>query len=156
MAKNDLPSSTVAYITLITRVFWPFLGRVNIFIQKWWPCLFWWKFHFHQKRDGTTIFVSWRGSCLDRSFYRGASHSRKTPLMLEDEQWSKNIWLTDVWRAFLICFLTLFWGSVDPPSRGGGQKGGVGPPPKMGVEIRGFFGPQKMVKNGQKRCGTEG
>ena len=40
--------------------------------------------------------------------------------------------------------------------KGGGQKGGVGPPPKMGVEIRGFFGGQKMVKNGQKRCGTEG
>ena len=40
--------------------------------------------------------------------------------------------------------------------QGGGQKGGVGPPPKMGVEIRGFFGGQKMVKNGQKRCGTEG
>ena len=32
MAKNDLPSSTVAYITLITRVFWPFLGEVIIFI----------------------------------------------------------------------------------------------------------------------------
>ena len=52
---------------------------------------------------------------------------------------------------------------MDPPSggvkggvKGGGQKGGVGPPPKMGVEIRGFFGGQKMVKNGQKRCGTEG
>ena len=26
MAKNDPPSSTVAYITLITRVFWSFLG----------------------------------------------------------------------------------------------------------------------------------
>ena len=51
------------------------------------------------------------------------------------------------------------WGR-GPPFRGGvkggGQKGGVGPPPKMGVEIRGFFGGQKMVKNGQKRCGTEG
>ena len=54
-------------------------------------------------------------------------------------------------------------GVGDPPQRGGqgggqggGQKGGVGPPPKMGVEIRGFFGGQKMVKNGQKRCGTEG
>mgnify|MGYP005614993827 CR=1 FL=1 len=37
----------------------------------------------------------------------------------------------------------------------GGQGGGR-TPPKMGVEIRGFFGGQKMVKNGQKRCGTEG
>ena len=58
---------------------------------------------------------------------------------------------------------TLKMGSGDPLSgevkgggQGGGQKGGVGPPPKMGVEIRGFFGGQKMVKNGQKRCGTEG
>ena len=34
MTKNDLPSSTVAYITLITRVFWPFLGGVIIFIKK--------------------------------------------------------------------------------------------------------------------------
>ena len=62
-----------------------------------------------------------------------------------------------VWRAFLIypengvCG-PLLRGGV----KGGGQKGGVGPPPKMGVEIRGFFGGQKMVKNGQKRCGTEG
>ena len=30
--ENDPPSSTVAYITLITRVFWPFLGGVIIFI----------------------------------------------------------------------------------------------------------------------------
>ncbi len=40
-------------------------------------------------------------------------------------------------------------------SRGGSKRGGR-TPPKMGVEIRGFFGGQKMVKNGQKRCGTEG
>ena len=61
----------------------------------------------------------------------------------------------DVWRAFLIFFDPLqgeVWGGV----KGGVKKGGVGPPPKMGVEIRGFFGGQKMVKNGQKRCGTEG
>ena len=38
----------------------------------------------------------------------------------------------------------------------GGGSGGGRTPPKMGVEIRGFFGGQKMVKNGQKRCGTEG
>ena len=53
----------------------------------------------------------------------------------------------------------LFYRGPGPPQgggQGGGQKGGVGPPPKMGVEIRGFFGGQKMVKNGQKRCGTEG
>ncbi len=37
-----------------------------------------------------------------------------------------------------------------------GGSGGGRTPPKMGVEIRGFFGGQKMVKNGQKRCGTEG
>ena len=60
-------------------------------------------------------------------------------------------------------YLTLKWGLWTPlkggvkgGGQGGGQKGGVGPPPKMGVEIRGFFGGQKMVKNGQKRCGTEG
>ena len=34
MAKNDPPSSTVAYITLITRVFWPFLGGVIIFMKN--------------------------------------------------------------------------------------------------------------------------
>ena len=65
-----------------------------------------------------------------------------------------------VWRAFLICcengFGGPFFGVRGPPLKGGGQKGGVGPPPKMGVEICTFFGPQKMVKNGQKRCGTEG
>ena len=56
-------------------------------------------------------------------------------------------------------FYLVFEGPWTPPQgggQGGGQKGGVGPPPKMGVEIRGFFGGQKMVKNGQKRCGTEG
>ena len=37
-----------------------------------------------------------------------------------------------------------------------GGSGGGRTPPKMGVEIRGFFGGQKMAKNGQKRCGTEG
>ena len=62
-----------------------------------------------------------------------------------------------------LCFYLVFegpWtplrGGVKGVGQGGGQKGGVGPPPKMGVEIRGFFGGQKMVKNGQKRCGTEG
>ena len=65
-----------------------------------------------------------------------------------------------VWRAFLNPVLhgdgRSFKGGVKGGVKGGGQKGGVGPPPKMGVEIRGFFGGQKMVKNGQKRCGTEG
>ena len=40
--------------------------------------------------------------------------------------------------------------------QGEGAGGGGRTPPKMGVEIRGFFWGQKMVKNGQKRCGTEG
>ncbi len=56
-------------------------------------------------------------------------------------------------------FNPVFMGSGTPilegGSRGGSKRGGR-TPPKMGVEIRGFFGGQKMVKNGQKRCGTEG
>ena len=52
MAKNDPPSSTVAYITLITRVFWPFLGGVIIFIKNMTMLHFSWKFHFHEKWDG--------------------------------------------------------------------------------------------------------
>ena len=52
MAKNDPPSSTVAYITLITRVFWSFLGRVIIFIKNMTMLHFSWKFHFHEKWAG--------------------------------------------------------------------------------------------------------
>ena len=52
MAKNDPPSSTVAYITLITRVFWPFLGGVIIFMKNMTMLHFSWKFHFHEKWDG--------------------------------------------------------------------------------------------------------
>ena len=65
-----------------------------------------------------------------------------------------------VWRAFLICVDDVMEGpSGVKNGLGGSFWGGLGggrTPPKKGVEIRGFFGPQKMAKNGQKRCGTEG
>ncbi len=47
-------------------------------------------------------------------------------------------------------FYLVFEGPWTPPQGGGsrgGQKGGVGPPPKLGVEIRGFLGGQERVKN---------
>ena len=104
------------------------------------------------------IFVSCRGSCLDRSFYRGAS------------QWdlNKHVLLPDLtmygcmnrcMEGFSYPLDHGVWGRVWGEVWGGVKKGGLGgvrTPPKMGVEIRGFFGGQKMVKNGQKRCGTEG
>ena len=77
MAKNDPPSSTVAYITLITRVFWPFLGGVIIFIKNMTMLHFSWKFHFHEKWDGRWFSSHVEGPASTARFTGGQVNENK-------------------------------------------------------------------------------
>ena len=84
MAKNDLPSSTVAYITLITRVFWSFLGGHGgddifiIFMIKWWDIIFDKSSTFIENGTGQRYSSHDEGPASTARFTGGQVISKKT------------------------------------------------------------------------------
>ena len=114
MAKNDPPSSTVAYITLITRVFWSFLGRVIIFIKKCDHVFFDESSTFIKKGTGDDFRLMTR--VLPRPLVlQGGKSSRNTPVIrIKSKKKTQN--------NLLLILILLYFVMTCPPVKLGSRQ----------------------------------